>query len=308
MTLSLLWHLSCLRQQMNVLSSKLMCWKEKKEGAWGFLTGANLWWLDQSIKLQLSFRSTVRVIYEESSEEGSPEAREREERRPLMETAFPIGWGLFQQENRSWNRAGMAVEECEELHYWLIGPQNYPDLNPMKPLWEVLDRSNPWRPHLTNEKNCCLQPGARYHSTASGVCGCFWQQREDQHNILQLVTLKCLIDSAAVKNMDSIFPLWHWNEIEVYLGLFFWPSSHLYSSGPPGKWILQLICWHVQRTGGECLHQICLKTLVVVQMVVVQIVVERDVNRWMGQKISACHNKTCQISSAPPLEDTVTVI
>jgi len=61
---------------------------------------------------------------------------------PFMETVFPGGCVLFQQDNAPYCKAKM-VQECFEEHSEfevLTWPPNSPDLNPIKHLWDVLNK------------------------------------------------------------------------------------------------------------------------------------------------------------------------
>ncbi|KAK3548209.1 hypothetical protein QTP70_005161 [Hemibagrus guttatus] len=55
----------------------------------------------------------------------------------FMETLFPDGCGLFQQDNAPCHKAEMVQFEV------LSPPPNSPDLNPIQHLWDVLDKQVP---------------------------------------------------------------------------------------------------------------------------------------------------------------------
>ena len=62
---------------------------------------------------------------------------------PFMEMVFPDGCGLFQEDNTLCNKAKMVQEWFEEHtneFEMLTWPPNSPDLNPIKHLWDVLDK------------------------------------------------------------------------------------------------------------------------------------------------------------------------
>ncbi|KAE8297395.1 Transposable element Tcb1 transposase Transposable element Barney transposase [Larimichthys crocea] len=62
---------------------------------------------------------------------------------PFMETVFPDGSGLFQQENAPYHKAKVVQEWFEEHNNEfevLTWPPNSPDLNPMGDLWDALDK------------------------------------------------------------------------------------------------------------------------------------------------------------------------
>jgi len=62
---------------------------------------------------------------------------------PFMETAFPGGCGLFQQENAPCHKAKMVQEWFEEHNNEfevLTWPPNSPDLNQIEHLWDVLNK------------------------------------------------------------------------------------------------------------------------------------------------------------------------
>lgn len=62
---------------------------------------------------------------------------------PFMETVFPDGTGLFQQDNAPCHKAKMVQEWFEEHNNEfkvLTWPPNSPDLNPIEHLWDVLDK------------------------------------------------------------------------------------------------------------------------------------------------------------------------
>ena len=61
----------------------------------------------------------------------------------LMEMVFPDGSGLFQQNNTQCNIAKMFQERFEEYNNEfevLTWAPNSPDLNPIKYLWDVLEK------------------------------------------------------------------------------------------------------------------------------------------------------------------------
>ncbi|KAK3511397.1 hypothetical protein QTP70_007233 [Hemibagrus guttatus] len=62
---------------------------------------------------------------------------------PFMETVFPDGCGLFQQDNAPCHKAKMVQEwfdEHKNKSEMLTWPPNSSDLNPIKHLWDVLDK------------------------------------------------------------------------------------------------------------------------------------------------------------------------
>ncbi|KAK3558608.1 hypothetical protein QTP86_021665 [Hemibagrus guttatus] len=65
---------------------------------------------------------------------------------PFMETLFPDGCGLFQQDNAPCHKAEMLQEWFDEHNNRfevLTPPPNSPDLNPIQHLWDVLDKLVP---------------------------------------------------------------------------------------------------------------------------------------------------------------------
>ncbi|KAK3510151.1 hypothetical protein QTP70_026736 [Hemibagrus guttatus] len=90
---------------------------------------------------------------------------------PFMETVFPDGCGLFQQNNTPCHKAKMGQEWFDEHNEFevLTWPPNSPDLNPTEHLWDVLDKQLPSMeapPHnLEDLKDLLLT----YHSTPSGI-------------------------------------------------------------------------------------------------------------------------------------------
>ncbi|KAK3525097.1 hypothetical protein QTP86_015271 [Hemibagrus guttatus] len=81
---------------------------------------------------------------------------------PFMETLFPDGCGLFQQDNAPCYKAKMAQEWFDEHNSQfevLNWPPNSPDLNPIQHLWDVLDkqvRSMKAPPHNLQDINDLL--------------------------------------------------------------------------------------------------------------------------------------------------------
>ncbi|KAK3543439.1 hypothetical protein QTP70_020917, partial [Hemibagrus guttatus] len=62
---------------------------------------------------------------------------------PFMETVFPDGCGLFQQDNAPCHKAKMLQEWFDEHNNEfevLTWPPNSPDLNPIEHLWDVLNK------------------------------------------------------------------------------------------------------------------------------------------------------------------------
>ncbi|KAK3562392.1 hypothetical protein QTP86_033531, partial [Hemibagrus guttatus] len=62
---------------------------------------------------------------------------------PFMETAFPDGFGLFQQDNAPCHKTKMFQEWFDEHNNefeMLTWPPNFPYLNPIEHLWDVLDK------------------------------------------------------------------------------------------------------------------------------------------------------------------------
>ncbi|KAK3525669.1 hypothetical protein QTP70_004315 [Hemibagrus guttatus] len=83
----------------------------------------------------------------------------------LMETVFPDGCGLFQQDNAQCHKAKMVQEWFDKQNNQfevLTWPPNSPDLNPIQHLWDVLDkqvRSMEAPPHnLEDLKDLLLPP------------------------------------------------------------------------------------------------------------------------------------------------------
>ncbi|KAK3519768.1 hypothetical protein QTP70_003892 [Hemibagrus guttatus] len=65
---------------------------------------------------------------------------------PFMETLFPDGCGLFQQDNALCHKAEMVQEWFDDHNNQfevLTPPPNSPDLNPIQHLWDVLDKQVP---------------------------------------------------------------------------------------------------------------------------------------------------------------------
>ncbi|KAK3560711.1 hypothetical protein QTP86_014737, partial [Hemibagrus guttatus] len=66
---------------------------------------------------------------------------------PFMETLFPDGCVLFQQDNAPCHKAEMVQEWFDEHNNQfevLTPPPNSPDLNPIQHLWDVLDKQVRW--------------------------------------------------------------------------------------------------------------------------------------------------------------------
>ncbi|KAK3516948.1 hypothetical protein QTP70_028239, partial [Hemibagrus guttatus] len=62
---------------------------------------------------------------------------------PFMETVFPDGCGVFQQDNVACPKAKIIQEwfdECNNQFEVLTWPPNSPDFNPIKHLWDVLNK------------------------------------------------------------------------------------------------------------------------------------------------------------------------
>ncbi|KAK3505622.1 hypothetical protein QTP70_021284 [Hemibagrus guttatus] len=62
---------------------------------------------------------------------------------PFMETLFPDGCGLFEQDSAPCHKVKMVHEwfyEHTNQFEVLTWPPNSPDLNPVKHLWDVLDK------------------------------------------------------------------------------------------------------------------------------------------------------------------------
>ncbi|KAK3535325.1 hypothetical protein QTP70_007940 [Hemibagrus guttatus] len=64
---------------------------------------------------------------------------------PFMETLFPDGCGLFQQDNAPCHKAEMVQEWFDDHNnqFEVLTPPNSPDLNPIQNLWDVLDKQVP---------------------------------------------------------------------------------------------------------------------------------------------------------------------
>ncbi|KAK3530022.1 hypothetical protein QTP86_009926 [Hemibagrus guttatus] len=93
---------------------------------------------------------------------------------PFMETLFPDGCGLFQQDNAPCYKAEMVQEWFDDHNnqFEVLTP-NSPDLNSIQYLWDVLDKQVPSmeaRPHnLQDLKDLLLTSWWRSHSTPSGI-------------------------------------------------------------------------------------------------------------------------------------------
>lgn len=81
---------------------------------------------------------------------------------PFMAMVVPDVTSLLQQDNAPSYTAWIVQEWFEEHdnEFTVSGFLNSPDL------WDVLDKSNPWRSHLTTCRTCL---GARYHRICSEV-------------------------------------------------------------------------------------------------------------------------------------------
>ncbi|KAK3555028.1 hypothetical protein QTP86_005693 [Hemibagrus guttatus] len=86
----------------------------------------------------------------------------------FMETLFPDGCGLFQQDNAPCHKAEMVQEWFDDHNNQfevLTPPPNSPDLNPIQHLWDVLDKQSanvvtaPERSSLATLPWCLLIPG-----------------------------------------------------------------------------------------------------------------------------------------------------
>lgn len=66
-----------------------------------------------------------------------------------METAFPTGSGLIQQDNAQWSTANIVqgYEEHDKKFKVWMWPQEVSDLNVIENLWDVLVRSTEALPH-----------------------------------------------------------------------------------------------------------------------------------------------------------------
>ncbi|KAK3533885.1 hypothetical protein QTP70_033007 [Hemibagrus guttatus] len=107
---------------------------------------------------------------------------------PFMETVFPDGCGLFQQDNAPCHKAEMVQEWFDEHtnQFELTWPPNSPDLNPAQHLWDVLDkqvRSMEAPPcNLEDLKDLLLTSWCQIpQHTFRGPCldgsGLFWHQK-----------------------------------------------------------------------------------------------------------------------------------
>ncbi|KAK3541088.1 hypothetical protein QTP86_012747 [Hemibagrus guttatus] len=71
-----------------------------------------------------------------------------------METLFPDGCGLFQQDNAPCHKAEMVQEWFDDHNNQfeeLTPPPNSPDLNPIQHLWDVLDKQVPSMEAITSQ-------------------------------------------------------------------------------------------------------------------------------------------------------------
>ncbi|GBL78764.1 Transposable element Tc1 transposase [Araneus ventricosus] len=62
---------------------------------------------------------------------------------PYMAFVFPIGNGIFQQDNAPCHKAQIVLEWFEEHtdeFHLMCWPPNLPDLNPMEHIWDVMER------------------------------------------------------------------------------------------------------------------------------------------------------------------------
>ncbi|KAK3568332.1 hypothetical protein QTP86_004231 [Hemibagrus guttatus] len=118
---------------------------------------------------------------------------------PFMETLFPDGCVLFQQDNAPCHKAEMVQEWFDEHNNQfevLTLPPNSPDLNPIQHLWDVLDkqvRSMEASPHNLQDlkdlqlTSWCQIPQHTFRDLVES--GLFWQQKGDRHNIRQVVIM-----------------------------------------------------------------------------------------------------------------------
>ena len=147
---------------------------------------------------------------------------------PLQNTkamVFPDGSGLFQQDNAPCRTAHIVrewFEEHDEMFTVLLWPPNFPDINLIEHLWDLLDRqvrstAAPPR-NFQDLKELLLMFDARYRRTPSGVLSSpclsrsalFWRHTEDQHHIRQVVIMFRLISvyvpacTVVAKNIDTL--------------------------------------------------------------------------------------------------------
>ncbi|GBM81188.1 hypothetical protein AVEN_197330-1 [Araneus ventricosus] len=82
---------------------------------------------------------------------------------PYMAFVFPIGNGIFQQNNALCHKARIVLdwfeEHTDEFHL-MSWPPNSPDLNPMEHIWDVMERQlraqTPPCPNTSNLRDRCL--------------------------------------------------------------------------------------------------------------------------------------------------------
>ena len=122
---------------------------------------------------------------------------------PLITTTLAMA---PRQDSVPWHTANTAQEQLEEQNKGpkvLTGTPISPDPNLKEHLEDLLNRSNPWRPHPkhTRPREFTIKgPGARHHRTHSEVLipcldrsELFWLHKGKLHNIRQVVIMLCLI-------------------------------------------------------------------------------------------------------------------
>ncbi|GBM94042.1 Transposable element Tcb2 transposase [Araneus ventricosus] len=82
---------------------------------------------------------------------------------PYMAFVFPTGNGIFQQDNAPCHKARIVLEWFEEHtdeFHLMSWPSNWPDLNPMEHIWDVMERQiraqTPPCPNISTLCDRCL--------------------------------------------------------------------------------------------------------------------------------------------------------
>ncbi|GBN63036.1 Transposable element Tc1 transposase [Araneus ventricosus] len=82
---------------------------------------------------------------------------------PYMAFVFPLGNGIFQQDNAPCQKARIVLEWFEEHtdeFYLMSWPPNSPDLNPTEHIWDVMERQlrsqTPPCPNISTFRDRCL--------------------------------------------------------------------------------------------------------------------------------------------------------